>query len=63
MNIKVTDMMGNPIQTDVSFGRNAAKALSVAPVFFGYLYSFLNKKQQCFHDLIANTLVIKDRLI
>jgi len=63
MNIKVTDMMGNPIKTDVSFGRNAAKALSVAPVFFGYLYSFLNKKQQCFHDLIANTLVIKDRLI
>ena len=63
MNIKVTDMMGNPIKTDVSFGRNAAKALSVAPVFFGYLYSFLNKKQQCIHDLIANTLVIKDRLI
>ena len=63
MNIKVTDMMGNPIKQDVSFGRNAAKALSVAPVFFGYLYSFLNKKQQCFHDIIANTLVIKDRLI
>jgi uncharacterized RDD family membrane protein YckC len=63
MNIKVTDMMGNQIKQDVSFGRNAAKALSVAPVFFGYLYSFLNKKQQCFHDIIANTLVIKDRLI
>jgi len=63
MNIKVTDLMGNPIKIDVSFGRNAAKALSVAPVFFGYLYSFLNKKQQCFHDIIANTLVIKDRLI
>jgi uncharacterized RDD family membrane protein YckC len=63
MNIKVTDLMGNPIAQDVSFGRNAAKALSVAPVFFGYFYSFLNKKQQCFHDLIANTLVIKDRLI
>jgi len=63
MNIKVTDMMGNRIETSVSFGRNAAKALSVAPAFFGYLYSFLNKKQQCFHDIIANTLVIKDRLI
>ncbi|MES2827412.1 MAG: RDD family protein [Bacteroidota bacterium] len=63
LNIKVTDMGGNRITNDVSFGRNAAKALSVAPLFFGYLYSFLNKKQQCFHDMIANTLVIKDRLI
>lgn len=63
LNIKVTDMAGNRIKTDVSFGRNAAKAISVAPFFFGYLYSFLNKKQQCFHDLIANTLVVKDRLI
>jgi len=32
-------------------------------VFFGYLYSFLNKKQQCWHDIAANTLVVKDRLI
>lgn len=63
VNIRVTDLQGNPIQSDVAFGRNAAKILSVAPFFFGYLYSFLNKKQQCFHDLIANTLVIKDRLI
>jgi len=63
MNIKVTDLMGNRVTQDVSFGRNAAKVLSVAPVFLGYLYSFLNKKQQCFHDIIANTLVIKDRLI
>ncbi|RYE37816.1 MAG: RDD family protein, partial [Sphingobacteriales bacterium] len=35
----------------------------VIPVFFGYFYSFLNKKNQCWHDISANTLVIKDRLI
>ncbi|TDQ08740.1 RDD family protein [Pedobacter metabolipauper] len=63
MNIKVTDLAGNPVTLGNSFGRNFAKALSAAPFFLGYLYSFLNKKQQCFHDIVANTLVIKDRLI
>jgi uncharacterized RDD family membrane protein YckC len=63
LNIKVTDMWGNRIDLVTAFGRNAAKILSVLPFFFGYLYSFLNKKQQCFHDMAANTLVIKDRLI
>ncbi|MES2652749.1 MAG: RDD family protein [Bacteroidota bacterium] len=63
LDIKVTDMMGERIDLGVSFGRNLAKAISVAPLFFGYLYSFLNKKQQCWHDIIANTLVVKQRLI
>lgn len=63
LDIKVTDMMGEKIDLGVSFGRNMAKAISVAPLFFGYLYSFLNKKQQCWHDIIANTLVVKQRLI
>jgi uncharacterized RDD family membrane protein YckC len=61
--IKVTDMGGNRIRVRTSFWRNIAKILSVAPVFTGYLYSFLNKKQQCLHDVAAGTLVIKDRLI
>jgi uncharacterized RDD family membrane protein YckC len=63
LNIKVTDMKGNRISLGLSFLRNTAKILSVIPLFFGYLYSFLNKKQQCWHDITANTLVIKDRLI
>ncbi|RZK99600.1 MAG: RDD family protein [Pedobacter sp.] len=61
--IKVTDLMGNRISLANSFGRNLAKIFSVLPVFFGYLYSFLNKKQQCWHDIIADTLVVKERLI
>lgn len=61
--IKVTDMRGNRLGIRTSFLRNLAKVLSVAPVFTGYLYSFLNKKQQCLHDVAAGTLVIKDRLI
>ncbi len=63
LNIRVTDMMGNRLSIGRSFLRNACKILSVIPLFFGYLYSFLNKKQQCWHDIAANTLVIKDRLI
>ncbi len=63
LDIKVTDMMGERIDLGVSFGRNLAKVISVVPLFFGYLYSFLNKKQQCWHDIIANTLVVKQRLI
>jgi uncharacterized RDD family membrane protein YckC len=63
LNIQVTDMGGKRIGFSVSLIRNGAKILSVLPLFFGYLYSFLNKKQQCWHDIAANTLVIKDRLI
>lgn len=63
LNIRVTDMLGNRISLGRAIGRNAAKVFSVLPLFFGYLYSFLNKKQQCWHDIAANTLVIKDRLI
>ena len=29
----------------------------------GYLLSFFNKKQQCLHDMMAETLVMKDRLL
>lgn len=63
LDIKVTDMNGNRLSIGVSMGRNLAKAISTAPLFFGYLYSFLNKKQQCWHDIIAETLVVKQRLI
>ena len=63
LNIKVTDMEGGRISLANSFGRNSAKFFSIITLFIGYLYSFLNRKQQCLHDLIANTLVIKDRLI
>lgn len=63
LNIKVADLEGSRISIGISFVRNFSKILSVIPFFFGYLYSFLNKKNQCWHDIAANTLVIKDRLI
>lgn len=63
LNIKVTDLNGLKPQFNQILTRNLAKSLSTLIVFIGYLYSFLNKKHQCLHDVFAKTLVIKDRLI
>jgi len=63
LKIKVTDLLGERIDVARSLGRNVAKILSVLTLFIGYLYSFFNSKQQCLHDVVAGTLVIKDRLI
>jgi len=63
LNIKVTDLNGLKPNFQQIFIRNLSKIISTLILFMGYLYSFLNKKHQCLHDAIANTLVIKDRLI
>ena len=63
LNIKVSDPEGQRINLKHAFIRNAAKLASVLTFFIGYLLSFFNKRQQCLHDMIAGTLVIKDRLI
>lgn len=63
LHIKVTDLEGTRVSFGRSLIRNFSKILSLIPAFFGYLYSFLNRKNQCWHDIAANTLVIKDRLI
>ena len=63
LNIKVTNMQGLAPGFAQVLIRNTAKIISTATFFFGYLYLFLNKKQQSLHDLMANTLVIKDRLV
>lgn len=61
--IKVCDMNGERISLGRSIIRNLAKLFSVATLFTGYLVSFFNRKQQCLHDMMAGTLVVKDRLI
>jgi uncharacterized RDD family membrane protein YckC len=60
--IKVCDLEGNRISFGRSLWRNVAKLFSVAPFFLGYIFSFFNKTQQCMHDMLAGTLVMKDRL-
>jgi uncharacterized RDD family membrane protein YckC len=62
LNIKVCDMEGYRISFGRAVGRNLAKVFSVLTLFIGYLFSFFNKQQQCLHDMMAGTLVMKDRL-
>lgn len=63
MNIRITGLSGGRISFSRSLLRNTAKILSVIPCFAGYLYIFLNPRQQSLHDLAAKALVIKERLI
>lgn len=60
--IKVCDMEGGRISFGRSLWRNIAKIFSTLPLFIGYLFSFFTKQQQCLHDMMAGTLVMKDRL-
>ena len=62
LKIRVTDLQGLRIDRAKAFTRNFFKIASTLTLFIGYLMSFFNKKQQCLHDYIAETLVIKDRL-
>jgi len=62
LKIKVCDLEGRRITTGRSISRNLFKIFSLITVI-GYLLSFFNKKQQCLHDIMAETLVMKDRLL
>jgi uncharacterized RDD family membrane protein YckC len=63
LKIKVTDLQGYPINTSTATGRNFAKFFSVITLGVGYMFNFFNKRQQCLHDMVAGTLVVKDRLV
>jgi uncharacterized RDD family membrane protein YckC len=63
LGLKVCDERGLPLTSGRSFVRNAAKVFSTLTLGVGYLAGFFNKKQQCLHDSIAGTLVIRDRLV
>jgi uncharacterized RDD family membrane protein YckC len=63
MGIKVTDESGNRISSGQAFLRNLSKLLCIVTLGIGYLMGFFDKRQQCLHDKIAGTLVIKGRLM
>lgn len=63
MGLKVSDEKGLPITLSRSIVRNLSKLLGIVTLGLGYMMSFFDKRQQCLHDRIAGTLVIKDRLI
>ncbi len=61
--IKVCDEMGKRISFSQSFQRNLCKWVSTLTLGIGYLMGFFSKKQQCLHDKMAGTLVVKERLL
>lgn len=61
--IKVTDTAGRPIGYAHALGRNLAKLIGILTLGIGFLSGFFDRRQQCLHDKIAQTLVIKDRLV
>jgi uncharacterized RDD family membrane protein YckC len=62
LKVRVCDIYGERITASQAFMRNLFKYISVATLFIGYIIAFFTKKQQCLHDILADTLVIKDRL-
>ena len=63
MGIKVTNEAGEYITSAQAFGRNFSKLICMATLGIGYLIGFFDRRQQCLHDKMAGTLVIKGRLI
>lgn len=63
MSIKVTDESGNRISSAQAILRNFSKILCIVTLGVGYLMGFFDRRQQCLHDKIAGTMVIKGRLV
>lgn len=63
LNIKVCDVRGVRISFGRSLLRNMLKLTEFLSLGLGFLMGFFDKKQQCWHDKLAQTFVVKDRLI
>jgi len=48
---------------DYFFREYIAKLFSGALVFLGFIYIFFNSKSQAFHDLMSNTVVIRENQV
>ena len=59
--IKVTDLQGNRISFGRATGRTFAKILSLAIFFIGYLMVAFTARSQGLHDMMAGTVVIKEK--
>lgn len=63
LGIKVCDETGKRLSLSQSFQRNLCKWISTLTLGIGYLMGFFSRKQQCLHDKMAGTLVVKERLL
>ncbi len=59
MKIKVVDENGNRITLAKSIIRNLSKILSYIVLMLGFIWVLFNKERRGWHDMIANTYIIK----
>ena len=62
MGLRVVDLDGERLGFGRSIGRQLAKAVScMVPFGIGFLLAAFTEKRQALHDMIASTLVVKNR--
>lgn len=61
MGLKVTDASGNRISFLRALGRNLAKIISAIPLMIGFIMAGFTAKKQGLHDMMAGTLVVKEK--
>jgi uncharacterized RDD family membrane protein YckC len=60
LNLKVTDMSGQPISFARASGRFFAKIITgMIPLMIGYILAGFTEKKQAIHDMIASCLVLR----
>jgi uncharacterized RDD family membrane protein YckC len=61
LNLKVTDMAGEPISFGRASGRFFAKIITgLIPLGIGYILAGFTEKKQALHDMIASCLVLRN---
>lgn len=60
LNLKVTDLNGQPISFARASGRYFSKIITgMIPLFIGYIMAGFTEKKQAIHDMIASCLVLR----
>jgi uncharacterized RDD family membrane protein YckC len=60
LNLKVTDLSGQPISFGRASGRFFAKIITgMIPLAIGYIMAGFTEKKQAIHDMIASCLVLR----
>lgn len=60
MRIKVLSTDGTKVTFGQGTGRYFAMLLNAFTLFIGYIMFFFNPKNQCLHDVLANTIIVSE---
>ncbi len=60
LNIKVTDLQGNPIGFGRATGRYFGKIISAFIFYIGFMMAGFTSQKQALHDMMAGCLVVKE---